>query len=205
MTERLAMCWRGSGALGLLFLGASLAMADAGDVHRVTAERVNLRAGPSNDASIRSTVAAGDELIELQREGAWLGVRILGTGEEGWIYGELVSRVSQSQLSRASTAESLDDLSRNFGKLIARVDDQLGYRVVDRVERLDTDALRVVVTREWLLRAGDEAHLMTALAFYEMWRNHQDNRPVSLSLVTDRNENYLTIKDEEDGPVVTIQ
>lgn len=205
MTKQPSISRSRLGGLVLLSLGASFAMADAGDIHRVTAERVNLRAGPSNDATIRSTVEAGNELIELQREGSWLGVRVLGTGEEGWIYSELVAQVSQSQLSRSPTAESLSELSQNFGRLIERVNDRLGYRVIDHIERLENDTLRVVATREWLLRAGDEAHLMTALAFYEMWKNHQNNRPVSLSIVNDRNENYLTIKDEEGGPVVSIQ
>ena len=29
---------------------------------------------------------AGDDLIELQRQGEWVGVRVGRTGEEGWIY-----------------------------------------------------------------------------------------------------------------------
>ena len=75
------------------------ALAAPGDIHRVTgAEIVNLRAGPSDESNIRGRVDQGDEVIELTSEGNWVGVRVLDTGEEGWIYGGLLERVAQSGL-----------------------------------------------------------------------------------------------------------
>ena len=62
------------------------------------AEVVNLRAGPSDESNIRGRVEQGDEVIELTSEGNWRGVRVLDTGEEGWIYGGLLEAVAQSGL-----------------------------------------------------------------------------------------------------------
>jgi hypothetical protein len=69
--------------LALAAAGTGAAMAAPGDIHRVTgADIVNLRAGPSDETNIRGRVEQGDEVIELTREGSWVGVRVLPTGEE---------------------------------------------------------------------------------------------------------------------------
>ena len=62
---------------------------------RVTAELANLRSGPSDANTVRSQVQQGEELIELAREGNWRGVRVMRTGEEGWIFADLVDRGSR--------------------------------------------------------------------------------------------------------------
>jgi uncharacterized protein YgiM (DUF1202 family) len=87
--------------IGLAVLGclSGTVFAAPGDVHRVSgAEIVNLRAGPTDASNIRGRVEQGDEAIELTRDGNWVGVRVLQTGEEGWIYGGLLERVAQSGL-----------------------------------------------------------------------------------------------------------
>lgn len=205
MDKQLKFCW--GFVCGLVLVGMSIvsAVADTGDIYRVTGEKVNLRAGPSNEADVRTTVEAGDELIELQKRGSWLGARVLGTGKEGWIYEELVERVSQSLLREGATAVPFEELSESFGSLLDSINNYLGYRLVDRVERIEDNTLRVIPTQEWLLYASREAHLMAALALYQMWKNHQDGRPVSLLLVDPQNENYITINDEESGPVLSVQ
>src|SRR4051794_17210350 len=40
-------------------------LAATGDLYQVTSERANLRAGPSNDASVRAQLGRGEQLIEL--------------------------------------------------------------------------------------------------------------------------------------------
>lgn len=192
---------------GLVLVGMSTvsAVASTGDIYRVTGEKVNLRAGPSNEADVRTTVEAGDELIELQKRGSWLGVRMLGTGNEGWIYEGLVEQISQSLLREGATAVPFEELSEGFASLLETINNHLGYRLVDRVERIENNTLRVIPTQEWLLYASREAHLMAALALYQMWKNHQDGRPVSLLMVDPQNENYITINDEESGPVLSVQ
>jgi len=180
-------------------------MADTGDIYRITTEKVNLRAGPSNEASIRTALEEGDELIELQSEGPWLGVRVLSTGEEGWVYGELVEQVAQSLLDEAMPTGPFVELSGDFDRLINSVNNQLGYNMVDQVQKRENNTLQITPTREWLLYGGREAHLMAAVAFYQMWKNHQDRQPVNLVLVDDQNENYISINDAEAGPMLSIQ
>jgi uncharacterized protein YgiM (DUF1202 family) len=179
-------------------------MAAPGDTYRVTGEEVNLRAGPSEDANVRTRVKAGDELIELRREGSWLGVRVLGTGEEGWIYEGLVERLSQSTLQEVGAAGPLKDLSGTFDTLLSRVSDRLGYSMVEKVERVEPNTLRVTPTREWLLNGAGDGHVMAAMAFYQMWKNHQNGRPVNLVMLDDRGKDYVTITDKETGPALSI-
>ena len=53
-------------ALTLAAFGGASAEAAPGDIHRVVnADRVNLRAGPSDESSVRGTIERGDEVIEL--------------------------------------------------------------------------------------------------------------------------------------------
>ncbi|MDQ2693935.1 MAG: SH3 domain-containing protein [Pseudomonadota bacterium] len=190
--------------LFLLALTATAAVADPGDLYKVSGERVNLRAGPGNEAAVLGTVEAGDELIELQQEGDWLGVRVLGSGDEGWIYNDLVQRVAQSRLTRPATPMSLGDISPGFGQVVERVNEYLGYPMIDRVETLDDGTLRITPTRDWLLRTGTDAHVMAVMAFYQLWKSHQDDRPVSLVLLDGQNDSYLTLKDEDTGPVLSV-
>jgi len=94
-------------ALLTLAAGPAAAPAAPGDLHRVAAERVNLRAEPSEDAAVRRRVGRGEELLELKREGDWYGVRVTRTGEEGWVSRDLVERVARStsdQPTRRSAA-----------------------------------------------------------------------------------------------------
>ena len=82
--------------LTVALLGGA-ALAAPGDIHRVAgADVVNLRAGPSDESNIRGRVDQGDEVIELTGEGNWVGVRVLDTGEEGWIFGGLLERVARA-------------------------------------------------------------------------------------------------------------
>ena len=86
-------------ALALAAFGGTPAEAAPGDIHRVVnADQVNLRAGPSEESSVRGTIERGDEVIELTSSDNWLGVRVLRTGEEGWIFGQLLEPVARSTL-----------------------------------------------------------------------------------------------------------
>ena len=113
------------------------AVAATGDVLKVTAERANLRAGPSDKAQQRGQVQAGDDLIELQRRGEWVGVRVGRTGEEGWIYSKLVQLASASTLSREAAPAGFKNLSPGFDTLVRSIDDH-SYRMVERVLRLSS-------------------------------------------------------------------
>lgn len=56
---------------------------------RVTAERANLRRGPSTEHRIEATARAGDELIRLRASGNWLQVANPVTGQVAWVFGGL--------------------------------------------------------------------------------------------------------------------
>ena len=79
------------------------------------ADVVNLRAGPTDASNIRGSV------------------RVLQTGEEGWVYGGLLERVAQSGLLPRDAASWNDgdagflQLSEGFDRLIRRVNGDLGY------------------------------------------------------------------------------
>src|SRR5215216_781790 len=105
----------GAALLALAVGPAAAALAAPGDLHRVAAERVNLRAGPSEDAAVRRRVGRGEELLELRREGDWYGVRVTRTGEEGWVADDLVERVARSTLDQAQAPPRSADASRGKG------------------------------------------------------------------------------------------
>ena len=183
-----------------LVLTAGAAQAEPGDVHRVTAELANLRAGPSDETTVRSQVQRGDEVVELRRDNSWIGVRVMSTGEEGWIFGDLVDRVSLSRLGGGMDDAGFRDLSEDFDVLIGRMGRQLGYRLIDSVDRADPGMLRVVPTRDFLLYGGRDAHMATTLAIYQMWKNHQNSQPVAVTLLDDDANPYITIEEQTTGP-----
>lgn len=195
-------------AAAFALLGAQAIWAAPGDIHRVVnAELVNLRAGPSNEANVRGQVRQGDEVIELTSDSGWVGVRVLDTGEEGWIFSELLESVARSTLGPAEGVVSdagFRRLSEGFNQLIGRINDDLGYPIVQGTEQPDERVLRVAPTHSWLINGSRDAHLMAATAFYQMWKNHQNNQPVELVMLNERGEEYITITDETNGPDLRV-
>jgi uncharacterized protein YgiM (DUF1202 family) len=194
-------------SLALAVAATNAALAAPGDIHRVAgADVVNLRAGPSDETNIRGRVERGDEVIELTREGNWVGLRVLETGEEGWIYGGLLETVAPSGLSPgvAGTDAGFLQLSESFDLLMRRINTQLGFPVVDAVEQTGEGTLRVVPTPQWLLNGSREAHMMAAAAMYQMWKNHQNSAPVRVVMTDAAGEDYITITDEASGPSLSI-
>ncbi len=204
--------FRGSAAgfVVLAFLNCT-ALAAPGDIHRVSgAEVVNLRAGPTDTSNIRGRVDQGDEVIELTRDGNWVGVRVLQTGEEGWIYGGLLERVAQSGLLPGDAAQvsggdaGFLQLSEGFDRLVRRVNGDLGYRTVEDATPVAEGVLQVRPTAAWLRSAGRDAHMMGALAFYQLWKNYQDGRPVTLVMTDEQGAEYIRIADGDLGPELAI-
>jgi hypothetical protein len=196
--------------LTVALLGGA-ALAAPGDIHRVAgADVVNLRAGPSDESNIRGRVDQGDEVIELTGEGNWVGVRVLDTGEEGWIYGGLLERVAQSGLLPGDPG-LMDEgdggflqLSEGFDRLIRRINRGLGYRMVEQAAAGGDGVLQVTPTASWLRAASRDSHLMAALAFYQMWKNHQNGRPVTLVMTDDQGADYIRIADGDRGPELAL-
>jgi uncharacterized protein YgiM (DUF1202 family) len=197
--------WWLAAALALL---ASPALADTGDLFQVSGERANLRSGPSDQMTVRDQLLPGEQLVELRRAGNWVGVRAMRTGEEGWIYSNLVTRVQQTQLTDGAPVEPEDAgfraLAPEFDQLLGRLDQQLGYRTVVRVDQASPAEIRVTPTREFLLGAGREAQIATTLAIYEMWKNRQNGQPVTVTLLDDRGNPYIGIQDRPTGPELIV-
>jgi hypothetical protein len=195
----------GCGGLALMLAGAAPALSAAGDLHRISAERANFRAGPSNDASVRGQLERGTEVIELRSERGWIGVRVLDTGEEGWVFGELLETVRRSGLAAENEDAGFRSLSQDFDRLMHSLNSELGYRMVDGVEQTGENGLAVTLTPQWLRYGGRDAHMMAAMAFYQMWKNHQDQRPVTLVVLDIDGEDYITITEDEMGPTLSVQ
>jgi hypothetical protein len=191
-------------AAALCLAAAAPALAAPGDVYKVTGEKVNLRAGPSDQSAVRGQVLQGDDLIELAQQGRWLGVRVARTGEEGWIYGELVRRVAQSTLGRRASPAGFGKYSREFDGLIEAINADLGYPMVAALDTGPANTLRVTPTPEWLLNTGRDAKLYAALALYQMWKGVSGGRPANVAMVVN-GANYLTVSDAATGPVIGLE
>jgi hypothetical protein len=155
---------------------------------------------------VRSKVERGDELIELRRERGWLGVRVVRTGEEGWIFQDLVERIARTQLGAVALPDvGFRELSPEFNDLVAGFGEELGYAVVDKVEMTGGDALRVTPSSNFLLNAGRDAHMALAMAIYQLWKNHQDQRPVRLDFNGPGGGPYIAIEDLQSGPRWSVE
>ncbi len=201
--------------LGLLAFGVAVfagvpADAAPGDIHQVAgADTVNLRAGPSDGADVRGTVQQGDEVIELAQSGNWLGVRVLRTGEEGWIFSELLAPVARTTLGNGEVPAPVEDVgflrwSESFNRLLASINADLRYPTIESVEQPEPDLLRVVPTAEWLINGSREEHLWGAAAMYEMWKNHQNGAPVRFVMADGQGRDYVTIVDQDGTPDLSI-
>lgn len=186
------------------FAVVASALAGPGDVYKISAERVNLRAGPSDQAAVRGQVLQGDDVIELTQQGRWLGVRVARTGEEGWIYNELVRRVAQSTLGQRVSPAGFGRYSRDFDSLTEAINAQLGFPMAAAVDQGANNTLRVTPTPEWMLGTGRDAKLYATLALYQMWKNASGGRPANVAMVLN-GANYITVTDTNTGPVLAVE
>lgn len=191
-----------SGLCGLLLSVSALAA--TGDIYVISSAKVNLRNGPSDNNTVITVVERGVELIELRRDGRWLGVRILSTGDEGWIYDELVEQSVQSQLGERTESLSFKDISADFDHLLGHLGDQLGYPLVTSINQVDDNTLRVTASPAWLLRNGTDTHMMAAVAYYQVWKSSLAGAPVTLMFGDGYGGDYVVITDTDDGPKLTV-
>lgn len=201
-SKTLRVCALGLASATLMALSAP-ALANPGDTYTITGDRVNVRAVPSDRGAIRTTVRRGDELLELRQDGGWTGVRVLRTGEEGWVFSDLLRQRSASTLGGGGGRGSFARYSSGFDRLIGHVNDELGYKFADRVEAGEDGLLRVTPSQEWLFNTSREAKIYAAMALYEMWKNHNNGRPVSVALGA-RGMNPISIEDGANGPTMDL-
>jgi len=76
--------------------GTARAGAPAADLRSIDGDRVNMRAGPGTEYSVLTTLSRGAAVEVLSgAEGDWLRLRVLQTGETGYIANWLVSASSE--------------------------------------------------------------------------------------------------------------
>lgn len=65
------------------------------DLREVTGTRVNMRTGPGTNFDVITQLVQGDqaEVLETSANG-WVNIRVLATGEEGWMAARLMSPVN---------------------------------------------------------------------------------------------------------------
>ena len=194
-------------SVSLLLLGcfsASAIKAAPGDIYEVNADLVNLRAGPSNEASVRDRVSGGTQVIELERDGNWYGIRTLDSGLDGWIYGDLLNRVSSSGLSDNRPDAGFAEYSSDFDELVGQINDRLGFAIVESVAS-EENHLTIEPTDAWLRASSQDAHALATTAVYGMWKNYNNNAPVGVVFLDENDQTYVSIEDAgEDGPRLTV-
>ncbi|MDX8398396.1 MAG: cellulose biosynthesis cyclic di-GMP-binding regulatory protein BcsB, partial [Mariprofundaceae bacterium] len=69
-----------------LLLVTPLALADIGDRIEVAVSKAELYAGPSSSATQLMSLAANEQMVELERQGEWVFVSLKRSGDQGWIH-----------------------------------------------------------------------------------------------------------------------
>ncbi len=86
---------------GLIFAGlflivglftAPVVQADVGDRMEVSANKATLYAEPSTSSARLMRLSAGAQMVEMERQGAWLFVSLKGSGAQGWMQASLVRK-----------------------------------------------------------------------------------------------------------------
>jgi len=71
--------------LAMLAFTSSVAYADIGDRLEVFKSNKMLYAGPSATASRLVTLRLGEQMVEMERQGAWVFVALKSSGAQGWV------------------------------------------------------------------------------------------------------------------------
>ncbi|MGD9507145.1 MAG: SH3 domain-containing protein [Geminicoccaceae bacterium] len=195
-------------AAALAMIAIPAASAATGDTLRVVGERVNLRAGPSDDANVRSQILQGEQVLELRRDGNWYGVRVLRTGEEGWMFGNLLEPLTPTTLGAEAVqlpSAGFRELAPDFDRLLGNLAQRYGFPLFESVRPEGSNGLRVTLSPQWLRAGSADEHLLAATAVYEMWKNHQNGAPVLVELLEPGGKRYLTIDDaQKNGALLTV-
>ncbi|MCP5230726.1 MAG: SEL1-like repeat protein [Zoogloeaceae bacterium] len=67
-----------------------------GNAAKVSADRANVRSGPGTNHDVVSTLEKGARLLVLTRNGDWLRVGVIGSGELVWVFAPLVTLPADS-------------------------------------------------------------------------------------------------------------
>ena len=133
------------------------------------AEVVNLRAGPTDASNIRGKVDQGDEVIEPTRRATGSRARVPDRRENGSTAACSVAAAPCRADAPGATAMP-DPATVGRFRLARCRNGDLGYRMVEDAAPVAEGVLQVWPTAAWLRSGGRDAHIMGALAFYELWK-----------------------------------
>ena len=153
---------------------ATTALAAPGDRLVVTADLVNVRAGPGTEYRVQLQVGRNRPAIELTREGEWVEVELTDSAVQGWIHQSLLEVSSRAQpaapamseLPRPSapTSQSSTDTAQGLavadGDALTRFRSSIdmlneralaaaGVELFSGVEPAGDGTVRVLVTEAW--------------------------------------------------------
>lgn len=137
------------------FLAATTAVAAPGDKLYATANAVNVRSAPTTDSAAIAQVARGQELMEFGREGEWVAVGIVGTGEDGYIHQSLVSNVRPSGPAPSATSDAYRRFEQSFRQLNDSIQSQYGIRLFSGSHYQGDGIVEVTATPDWLAAPAD--------------------------------------------------
>jgi len=103
-------------------------MAQAADDGRINASGVNIRTGAGTDYAVVGCLNYKDEIEVLGSSGNWYKVKVLKTGEVGWVSKTYTTKVKPSGGSTATVATRYDPLNVRTGP-------GTGYTVVGSVKK----------------------------------------------------------------------
>ncbi|WP_018294716.1 cellulose biosynthesis cyclic di-GMP-binding regulatory protein BcsB [Mariprofundus ferrooxydans] len=88
-----------------LLLFSQVALADIGDRLEVLENNAILYAGPSSTASHLASLNAGEQMVEMERQGGWVFVSLKRSGNQGWILSRQVRKAPAHIIAAATKAK----------------------------------------------------------------------------------------------------
>ena len=122
------------------------------------------------------------------------------------MFAQLLEPVATSTLDTVGAAPAtagFGELSRDFDRLMAAVDERRGFSLFDRVRPGDGNLLEVTASEGWLRAGSADEHRLAAVAVYQMWKNHQNGAPVKVVVTDGRGAPYITIDETRGEPVLS--
>ena len=171
-------------------------LAATGDRLFIVTDGVNVRAGPSLDEAVQTKVNKGHALVEVERDGDWVRVKLSESGDrEGWVHGSLVSRINAG----GKTDAGFDRFLASAGVLNDRTRIRSQTDFFNEIRNLGGGTLEVTASDGWLALAESlkTADLDTLLGLWVSADGGQ--RPVMLRIV-DRGGELRAERSNEPAP-----
>lgn len=153
----------GAAALGFALVAVAPAFGASGEAWVVARDGVNMREGPGKDHAVLTTLARGQAMTEIGRDGDWIQVTLADAASlSGWVHRTLVAPPpppGTEPETDASVPSALDTLQSAVEQLNLVARNQ-GYDFFGAVRDLGGGGAEIVATEQWLaspegFRAGN--------------------------------------------------